>query len=71
MTGHKNWFESLRELEIPGYVQIGDNTTHQIEHVGDIPRKNKVYVECYECSKPCKKSDFCWTDSGARNASEV
>jgi hypothetical protein len=37
MTGHKNWFESLREPEIPGYIQTGDNTTHQIEHVGDIP----------------------------------
>ena len=33
MTGHANWFESSREPEIPGYVQIGDNTTHQIEHV--------------------------------------
>ena len=37
MTGHKNLFESLREQEIPGYIQTGDNTTHQIEHVEDIP----------------------------------
>ena len=24
MIGHANWFGSLREPEIPGYVQIGD-----------------------------------------------
>ena len=37
MSGHANWFESLKELEVPGYIQISDNTTHTIEHVGDIP----------------------------------
>ena len=37
MTGHANWFESLREPKIPGYVQTCDDTTHQIKHVGDIP----------------------------------
>ena len=37
MTGHANWFESVKEPEIPGYVQTCDNTTHTIEHVGDIP----------------------------------
>ena len=37
MTRHANWFESLKEPQIPGYVQTCDNTTHTIEHVGDIP----------------------------------
>ena len=37
MTEHSNWFENLKEPEVPGYVQIGDNTTHTIEHVGHIP----------------------------------
>ena len=37
MSGHANWFESLKELEVPGYIQISDNTTHTIEHVGHIP----------------------------------
>ena len=36
MTGHANWFESVKEPEIPGYVQIGDNTTHTIGHVREI-----------------------------------
>ena len=22
MTGHANWFESLKEPEVPGYVQV-------------------------------------------------
>jgi hypothetical protein len=37
MTRHLDWFENLKKLEIPGYVQIGDNMTHTIKHVGDIP----------------------------------
>ena len=75
MTRHGNWFESVREPEILGYVQTGDNTTHTIKHVGDIPsweEKGKTkYMLNVICSKPCKKTYFCWTDSRARNASKV
>jgi hypothetical protein len=37
MRGHSEWFEKLKKPKIPGYVQTGDNTTHAIQHVGDIP----------------------------------
>ena len=34
MTGHKEWFERLEKIERPGYVEMGDNTKHPIEHIG-------------------------------------
>ena len=29
------WFQDLRELDQPGYVEIGDDTTHRIRHVSN------------------------------------
>ena len=37
MTSHKEWFHELREPERPGYVETGDNTTHPIRHIGNVP----------------------------------
>ena len=37
MTHYKNWFHELHVLEQPGYVEIGDDTVHQIQHVGNVP----------------------------------
>ena len=66
MTGHKNWFESL--------TQTGDNTAHQIEHVGDIPLweekgKTKYMLNVMPVPNLAKNLISRWTDSGARNAS--
>ena len=36
MTSHREWFEELQNPNASGYVQTGDNTTHQIEHVGNV-----------------------------------
>ena len=37
MTHYKNWFHELHVLEQPGYVETGDDTVHQIQHVGNVP----------------------------------
>ena len=37
MTYHQNWFSEMKEPSKPGYVEIGDDTMHPIEHVGDVP----------------------------------
>ena len=37
MMHHKNWFNELHAPKKLGYVEIGDNTLHPIEHVGKVP----------------------------------
>ena len=37
MTSHKEWFLKLREPEQPGYVETGDDTTHPIHHIANVP----------------------------------
>ena len=37
MTSHGKWFKEMKQPEKPGYVETGDDTTHPIAHVGDIP----------------------------------
>ena len=37
MTSHQEWLWDLRELHRPGYVKTGDDTTHPIQHVGNVP----------------------------------
>ena len=49
MTGHENWFESLRELEIPGYVQIGGNNLIQ-----------SSMLEIFHYGKKKGKQSICW-----------
>ena len=36
MTSHQEWFWDLWELDRPGYVKTGDDTTHPIRHVENI-----------------------------------
>ena len=36
MTSHDEWFGELRDLENPGYVQIGDDSCHPITHIGKV-----------------------------------
>ncbi len=37
MTYHGEWFKDVKNLENPGYVQTGDDTTHPIVHIGNVP----------------------------------
>ena len=34
---HEEWFRELREPDRPGYVETGDDTTHPIRHIGNVP----------------------------------
>ena len=40
MTSHANWFRELWKPESPGYVKTGDDTTHPIQHIGNVPFRN-------------------------------
>ena len=48
MMNHEEWFMSLRELEQLRYVEIGDDTIHTIEHIGDVP---SWLVQTTKCEK--------------------
>ena len=37
MTGHGEWFRDMQDLERPGYVEIGDDTSHPIKHTVNVP----------------------------------
>ena len=37
MTHYKNWFNEMHVPKKPGYVEIGDDILHPIEHVGKVP----------------------------------
>ena len=37
MTSHEEWFSYLEKPDQPGVVEIGDDTPHTIEHVGEVP----------------------------------
>ena len=37
MTYHQNWFKRMEEPSKLGYAEIGDDTMHPIEHVGNVP----------------------------------
>ena len=37
MTSHEEWFSHLEKREQPGVIETGDDTSHRIEHVGEVP----------------------------------
>ena len=39
MTSHGEWFNEMKQLDGPGYVETGDDSTHPIAHVGKVPLK--------------------------------
>ena len=48
MTSHKEWFRELREQEQPVYVETGDDTTHPIRHIGNVPfgeKSKQTYIK--------------------------
>ena len=40
MMSHEDWFRELHEPKRPRYVEIGDDRTHPIQHIGNIPFGN-------------------------------
>ena len=48
MTFHEDWFQELWKPERPGYLKIGDDTIHPIQHVGNVPfgkEGNQTYIK--------------------------
>jgi hypothetical protein len=37
MTSHGEWFRNTKDLKTPGFVEIGDDTTHPITKIGKVP----------------------------------
>ena len=37
MMSHEEWFSDLRILDRPDYVEIGDDITHPIRHIDNVP----------------------------------
>lgn len=37
MTSHGERFKEMEDPEKPGYVERGDDTTHHIAHIEDVP----------------------------------
>ena len=37
MTSHEEWFSDLRTPDRPGYMETGDDTTHTIRHICNVP----------------------------------
>jgi hypothetical protein len=37
MTSHGKWFRDIKDLKTPGFVEIGDDTTHPITQIGKVP----------------------------------
>lgn len=37
MTSCGEWFREIKDPKTPGYVETGENTTHPITHIGEVP----------------------------------
>jgi hypothetical protein len=37
MTSHGEWFRNTKDLKTPGFVEIGDDTTHPITQISKVP----------------------------------
>ena len=37
MMSHQEWFHDLRTSDRPDYIETGDDTTHPIQHIGNVP----------------------------------
>ena len=37
MTSCGEWFKNMKELNAPGYVETGDDTTHPTAYIGKVP----------------------------------
>jgi hypothetical protein len=37
MTSHGEWFKDIRDLKTLGFVETGDDITHPITQIGNVP----------------------------------
>jgi hypothetical protein len=37
MTSHGKWIRGIKDLKTPRFVEIDDDTTHPITHIGKVP----------------------------------
>ncbi len=37
MTNHGKWFEDIRDLKTPSFLETGDETIHPITQIGKVP----------------------------------
>ncbi len=37
MFGHGEWFRDTKDLKTPRFVETGDDTTHPITQIGEVP----------------------------------
>ena len=45
---HADWFLELQKPNRPDYVETGDDTSHAIQHVGNVPfskEDNQTYIK--------------------------
>ena len=66
MTSHAEWFNEMKELDGPGYVETGDDSAHPIAHVGKVPLKMQdgkmKYLANASRSKYNKEPCFNWAN---------
>ena len=51
VSNHNDEFHYLQTLEQLDYVEMGDDTTHSIQHIKDIPFDNNNNNENWKCIK--------------------
>ena len=75
MMSHQEWFRDLRELDGPGYVETGDDTTHPIRHIGNVPinkEGNQTYIKnVLHVPTITKNLIFSRPNGGARHGSSI
>ena len=42
MPSHQEWFHDLRTSDRPDYIEMGDDTTHPIRHIGNDGQNNCI-----------------------------
>jgi hypothetical protein len=61
----------IKDLETPGFVEIGDDTTHPITQIGKVPLsmqdgQTKYLKDVFHVSTITKKYGLCRPDGGTR-----
>ena len=69
MTSHEDWFQKLHAPERPGYVETGDDTTHPIQHIGNVPVEIQAQHRPSRLKKP--RTESVWTDRLGRVPSRL
>ena len=46
MMSHQDWFRDLRTPDRPDYIEMGDDTTHSIRHIHNVPLGKDAQKTC-------------------------